>query len=122
MAMPRSVATTSISSPGPQSVVTSSTITGIRSRNDGTARIVHPEARQFCQPPMPCSRRPSEWVTTLALNDAARACLEGKAVAHDAGIAQESCDKFGDPKTVRGAGNLRASGNDFRRISDRVYL
>jgi hypothetical protein len=28
-------------------VVTSSTITGIRSRNDGTARMVHPAARQF---------------------------------------------------------------------------
>ena len=33
---------TSINSPGPVSVVTSSTITGIRSRNDGTARIVQP--------------------------------------------------------------------------------
>ena len=65
--MPRSVTTTSISSPGPHSVVTSSTMTGMRSRNDGTARIVHPEERQFCHPPMPCSRRPSEWVTTLAL-------------------------------------------------------
>ena len=65
--MPRSVTMTSINSPGPHRVVTSSTITGMRSRNDGTARIVHLDARQFCHPPMPCSRRPSEWVTTLAL-------------------------------------------------------
>ena len=67
IAIPRSVTTTSINSPGPHSVVTSSTMTGMRSRNEGTARMVHPAARQFCQPPMPCSSRPSECVTTLAL-------------------------------------------------------
>ena len=67
MAIPRSVTMTSISSPGPTIVVTSSTITGIRSRNEGRARIVHPAARQFCQPPMPWRSRPSECVTTFAL-------------------------------------------------------
>ncbi len=60
MAMPRSVMTTSMSSPGPVTVVTSSTITGIRLRNDGSARIVQPEYRQFCRPPMPCKSMPSE--------------------------------------------------------------
>ena len=36
-------------------------------RREGIGRITHLPARQFCQPPMPCKRRPSEWVTTLAL-------------------------------------------------------
>ena len=67
IAIPRSVAMTSISSPGPVTVVTSSTMTGMRSRKEGTARIVHPAVRQFCQPPMPWSSNPSEWVLTLAL-------------------------------------------------------
>src|SRR5580692_10246089 len=119
MAMPRSVATTSISSPGPHSVVTSCTITGIRSRKEGIARMVHPEARQFCQPPMPCSRRPSEWVTTLALKLVSTSVAPRMTAST---IAQESCNEFGDAKTVRGAGDLGASGNDFRGIADRVYL
>ncbi len=41
IAIPLSVTITSISSPGPQRVVTSSTITGILSRKDGIASIVH---------------------------------------------------------------------------------
>jgi hypothetical protein len=58
-AMPPSVTTTSISSPGPVKVVARSTTTGMRSRKEGSASMA--------QPPMPCSRRPSEWVTTLPL-------------------------------------------------------
>ena len=60
IAIPRSVTITSINSPGPVIVVTSSTITGILSRNEGIGRIVHFDAKQFCQPPIPCNKRPSE--------------------------------------------------------------
>ncbi len=56
-----------MSSPGPHIVVTLSTITGMRSLKDGIGRIVHLENKQFCQPPIPCNKYPSEWVTTLAL-------------------------------------------------------
>ena len=56
IAIPRSVTITYIRSFGPQIVVTSSTITGILSLNEGMASIVHLEKRQFCQPPIPCRR------------------------------------------------------------------
>jgi len=41
--------------------------------------------------------------------NSSRACLEGEAVAHDSGIAQESCNEFSDAQTVRRACDLGTS-------------
>ncbi len=54
--------------------------------------------------------------------DAARAGLERESIAHDAGIAQEARDKFGDPQAVGRARDLRRARNNLRRIADRVHF
>ena len=54
--------------------------------------------------------------------DAAGACLEGKAVAHDAAVAQEARYQFGNPQPVGTARDLRGAADDLRGIADGVHF
>src|SRR5215470_7728285 len=54
-------------------------------------------------------------VTHKCQGDSTRPCLKGEAIAHDAGVAQETCDELRDSQTVWRSGDLRGAGDDLRR-------